>query len=120
MNNDLISRSALKEVIKQKSCYAEYYPTSRILEEIDSAPTVDISKEVWNKSNELLEKRMKYLSRPHGKWIDHSDDYGYVECPFCHELTNCEGNPEELHYCWSCGAKLRKGSADMGGNNNGR
>ena len=47
--------------------------------------------------------------RSHGKWIDHSDDYGYVECPVCHELTTCSDNADELHYCWHCGAKLEKG-----------
>lgn len=41
-----------------------------------------------------------------GEWIDYSDE-GYVECPFCHSATNCEGNKEELHYCFSCGAELR-------------
>lgn len=47
--------------------------------------------------------------RPKGEWIDHSED-GYVECPFCREATNCDGNIRKLHYCWSCGAELR---ADM-------
>lgn len=46
-----------------------------------------------------------YKPRPIGKWIDHSED-GYAECPFCNEATNCDGNIEELHYCWNCGAKL--------------
>jgi hypothetical protein len=48
---------------------------------------------------------------PIGKWIDHSEDYGYVECPKCEHLTNCEGNIDELHYCWNCGAKLKGGNA---------
>ena len=41
-----------------------------------------------------------------GNWIDYSDE-GYVECPFCHSATNCDGNKDELHYCFSCGAELR-------------
>lgn len=40
-----------------------------------------------------------------GKWIDHRDE-GYVECPFCRSATNCDGNIDELHYCFSCGAKM--------------
>jgi len=40
-----------------------------------------------------------------GKWIDYSDD-GYVECPFCGSATNCDDNINELHYCFSCGAKM--------------
>lgn len=44
--------------------------------------------------------------RKNGKWIDYSDE-GYVECPFCHSATNCDGNKDELHFCFSCGADLR-------------
>ena len=50
-----------------------------------------------------------FEKRPRGEWIDHSEDYGYVECPFCHELTSCSDNADELHYCWNCGAEMRKG-----------
>lgn len=45
-------------------------------------------------------------TRRKGKWIDYSDE-GYVECPFCHSATNCDGNKDELHYCFSCGADMR-------------
>jgi ribosomal protein S27E len=55
------------------------------------------------------EDAKKEFARPQGEWIDHSEDYGYVECPKCEHLTNCEGNVDELHYCWHCGAKLVKG-----------
>ena len=44
--------------------------------------------------------------RKKGKWIDYSDE-GFVECPFCHSATNCDGNKEELHFCFSCGADMR-------------
>ena len=44
-----------------------------------------------------------------GEWIDHSED-GYVECPFCEHATNCDGNIEELHYCFWCGAKMKGGA----------
>ena len=46
-----------------------------------------------------------------GKWLDYSDE-GYVECPFCHSATNCDGNKDELHYCFSCGADMREGDAE--------
>ena len=46
--------------------------------------------------------------RPHGTWNDHSDE-GYVECPFCDHATNCDDNIEELHFCFFCGAELKKG-----------
>lgn len=51
-------------------------------------------------SGNLFEKRVK------GEWIDCTED-GYVECPFCHSATNCDGNKEELHFCFSCGAEMR-------------
>lgn len=47
--------------------------------------------------------------RPTGRWIDYSDE-GYVECPFCHSATNCDGNKDELHFCFSCGAKMEGGA----------
>ena len=43
-----------------------------------------------------------------GEWIDYSADEGYVECSICGHLTNCEGNIDELHYCFNCGAEMRK------------
>ena len=45
--------------------------------------------------------------RQKGEWIDYTED-GYVECPFCHNATNCDGNKDELHFCFSCGADMRK------------
>lgn len=55
---------------------------------------------ITDASGNLFEKREK------GKWIDYTED-GYVECPFCHSATNCDGNKEELHFCFSCGAEMR-------------
>ena len=40
-----------------------------------------------------------------GRWIDHAEE-GYVECPFCHSATNCDDNISELHFCFSCGARM--------------
>ena len=59
----------------------------------------------------LVKDRLERLpsaqpERKKGKWIDYSDE-GYVECPFCHSATNCDGNKDELHFCFSCGADLR-------------
>lgn len=45
------------------------------------------------------------VERKTGKWITYLE-YGFVECPFCHSATNCYGDISELHYCFSCGAKL--------------
>lgn len=51
--------------------------------------------------------------RKRGKWIDYTDE-GYVECPFCHSATNCDGNKDELHFCFSCGADMRGEQNDKG------
>ena len=40
-----------------------------------------------------------------GRWIDHAEE-GYVECPFCHSATNCDDNISDLHFCFSCGARM--------------
>lgn len=40
-----------------------------------------------------------------GHWINHSDE-GYVKCPICGSATNCDGNIADLHFCFSCGAKM--------------
>lgn len=66
-------------------------------------------------SLEALALAIKALEeRPTGEWIDHSADEGYVECPICRHLTNCNGNIDELHYCWNCGADMRvKGELNM-------
>ena len=43
--------------------------------------------------------------RKTGKWISYIED-GYLECPFCGAATNCDGDESELHFCFSCGAKM--------------
>ena len=58
-------------------------------------------KEDFEESNE----------RPQGEWVDYSEE-GFIECPFCHKATTCEDNIDELHYCWNCGAELRKGGTE--------
>ena len=54
----------------------------------------------WLKELKQLRKQTKT-----GHWIDHSDE-GYVECSECGSATNCDGNINELHFCFSCGAKM--------------
>lgn len=44
-------------------------------------------------------------ARHKGHWIDHSDE-GYVECSECGSCTNCDGNINNLHFCFSCGAEM--------------
>ena len=55
---------------------------------------------------EVIDEAPTVEERKKGKWIDYTED-DYVECPFCHSATNCDGNKIELHFCFSCGADMR-------------
>ena len=130
MSDDLISREALKESMR-KSINERYISWTKtitvadiatlIFDEIEYAPTVELDESVIRA---VLNKRCmtavanEYLialhdKRPHGEWIKHIDDLypedSTEECPFCHELTSCSDNADELHYCWNCGAEMRRG-----------
>lgn len=66
----------------------------------------------WEGLAKTIIKRFEQLpsaqpERQKGEWIDYTED-GYVECPFCHNATNCDGNKDELHFCFSCGADMRE------------
>ena len=54
-------------------------------------------------------KRLKELPTHIGEWIDYTED-GHVECPFCHSATNCNGDKDELHFCFNCGAQMKGGN----------
>ena len=126
MNNDLISRSALKKALKSNcdvcndkntNWCENCCPHNDFEDLIDIAPAVEPEKA---KESEIIKTYTKGFDtgvetvkneRPQGEWIDHSED-GYVECPICNCLTNCDGDKDELHYCWYCGANLRKGGAE--------
>lgn len=129
MNNDLTSREELKKAIEtydKFAClpdtrlipfrmlnepekdYEPYVHLRDIQNAIDNAPTVCGNNPKWCES--CVSKGKCASTRPQGKWIDHSDDEEYVECPICGHLTNCEGNVDELHYCWNCGAKMKGGA----------
>lgn len=83
-----------------------------VMNTIDNAPTVDISKEVWNKSNELLNKRLSYLRRTQGEWIfkHGSSDVWCSVCDISLESNLCEGI--KFRFCPNCGADMRKGGAE--------
>lgn len=52
-------------------------------------------------------KAKQKAERKKGKWKNYIED-GYLECPFCGAATNCDGDIEELHFCFSCGARLEE------------
>lgn len=95
--NDLISRKAAIDRIESHLRFGdELYPLTETDKILNYAFEVAASC-VYN---------LPSVQPRNGEWIDYSDE-GYVECPFCHSATNCEGNKDELHYCFSCGAELR-------------
>lgn len=64
------------------------YPCKEILEEIDSAPTIE--------------------ERKTGKWIhirDEEDGNALYECSVCHK-GEIHVPIVEVTYCWNCGAKM--------------
>ena len=64
--------------------------------------------EAFNECVDMLEDAPTIEpERKTGRWIDYVED-GYVECPFCHSATNCDGNISELHFCFSCGARMEE------------
>ena len=106
---DIISRKAVIDAL-WKALYDYEDRTEkqfRDSEELDIGDWIRHRIFVQNMSNidiqTILNMPPVSPARPKGKWIDYSDE-GYIECPFCHSATNCEGNIEELHYCFSCGA----------------
>jgi len=113
MNNDLISREALKKAIKDNG-YSHYF---EILDIIDNAPTVEPEiKKVPIANITFDEEKLKELTdeiverikngeivlqdeRPHGKWnIEHD----WVHCSSCGHEQNYPSN-----FCSKCGADMR-------------
>lgn len=137
MNNDLISREALREDLRR------FFPAealegiepktlfAQIMHDIDNAPTVEGPKyilkvknltaedkkhfqECWNKSaGGLLAIPDNYeiipIERPQGEWGKWV--ISEIQCPNCLEYfqTDCYST-EELKKCPSCGADLRGGN----------
>ena len=67
----------------------------------------EVSTEWWCVEDMIENAPTIEPERKKGKWIDYTE-YGYVECPFCKSATNCDGNKDELHFCFSCGADMRE------------
>ena len=74
-----------------------------------------MTAEDFNLYMEGYKQGRKDFERQKGEWKDHSNE-GYVECPFFNSATTCEDNIDELHYCFNCGAELRRGEIDENSN----
>lgn len=87
----------MAEYIKKEDAYrylsryyhhSTYVQSMALREALDRVPAADV------------------VERKTGKWISYIED-GYLECPFCGAATNCDGDESELHFCFSCGAKMK-------------
>lgn len=93
MNNDLISRSALKEEIKERTYQFEQIPirVDKVISIIDNAPTVE-------------------PERPQAEWIkigSLGNGNAQYECSNCYHNDE-QAESQEVPYCWHCGAKMMK------------
>lgn len=96
---DTISRKWLTDAIRNRRTCLSYEEAKDVIDLIDNAPTVDISKEVWNKSNELLNKRLSYLERPQGETVIKCKDCKHQK-KYWHEDKRMK---EKGYWIYGCG-----------------
>ena len=98
MNNDLISREALKNIFLQDMCGDNLLPKHYVIAEIDNAPTVEQNWRFYYDHG--YKQAERDLKRPQGEWILNKDEN--PECPFCNHSFTYWGN-----FCGNCGADMR-------------
>lgn len=110
MNNDLISREALKEAVKNRFDNSEYFPF-HFLALIDNAPTVEQFDDTE------LQRAIGYADgyskgreeRPQGEWIKDEEHSITIEIFKC---SHCGGwGYTHFRFCPNCGADM-KGEAE--------
>ena len=123
MNNDLISREALKKSLNYIYDCAYIDSKSKegiasdIIATIDNAPTVEPCYQTtscldcgnYDKENHNCPRYCEVIkeainSRPQGEWIDTM--YGFHTCSICGKY----GNPKFFNFCPNCGAKMKGGA----------
>lgn len=122
MNNDLISREALKDKAETVTLWNGEVRRFVSYETIDNAPTVELDESIIQ---EVLNKRCmtvvanEYLvalhgigkeERPHGKWKFYNAYF--KTCSLCNKTVGfdyIEQNGEKFNYCPNCGAKMDGG-----------
>lgn len=107
MNNDFISREALKKAVINNFDNLQAYFTKDFIEEIDNAPTVDIWQLRQEATENALKKAEVLYGRPQGEWLykkpngkTYSD---FVFCSVCHK----HGGFYKTNFCPNCGAKMK-------------
>ena len=110
MNDDIISREALKKAIDEAVCDFELSPTqaNEIVQIIDNAPTVPLPDFKEGYKQAILDGKTNF-SRPQGRWSFDSEflmigsPYGSYKCSNCGIHTD----DKEDNFCWNCGADMR-------------
>ena len=115
MNNDLISREALKEYsYGREDTYGDIKQVVDV-EDIDNAPKVDTYTEedvhyAIKEGHQVgYEMAKAKFERPTGKWLynsDHPDNWICSACNCGWDMWRYES--KELKYCPNCGAKMTK------------
>ena len=116
MDNDLISREALKEKWKEECCgcceNCSHCMTGLNCELIYNAPTVITCEVCKNKGNERecvdchdYSCFVQYEPRPHGKWIIQDIVHCLQYCSECRTYSEFKWN-----FCPNCGADMREDS----------
>lgn len=131
MNNDLISREALKKKLKSESYwtytqeYGDAIPVGWVMSAIDNAPAVNPSLNLDNITEEDIEKFIVIMQRanskgllaineerPQGEWIynqyDANPKIGNWHCSICHTICyEMKLAHDNFNYCPNCGADMR-------------
>ena len=104
MNDDIISRSALKKEIENLIGYSLSYEA--ILNAIDNAPTVPLPDFKDGYKQAIIDGKTNF-SRPQGEWIANMTT-GDIFCSCCKESRR-DTRINHINFCPSCGADMRKG-----------
>lgn len=112
MNNDLISREALKkkfdDYIKANPNISGIFELGKII--IDNAPTVPLPDFKAGYKQAILDGKTNF-SRPTGEWINHRNDNGHniADCSLCGKATQWHDEDEDgiPRFCWYCGADMQ-------------
>ena len=110
MNNDLISREALKKAFEE-TVVIEPMPYGFVKQIIDNAPTVELTEEqAIDKLHEtgwLIRHDNEMTERPHGEWLlrEGVTTSGWLECSKC---GASDFRKSYSNYCPNCGSDRRK------------